>query len=146
MGKATSSLNYFNSDLGVQTPLGFFDPLGMPEDVDQERFDRLPYVEVNHSRICQLAFLRQIVTRGGTRIPGDIDFSGHSFDSFHNGIAAVIGLDDTPLLGVGQIFGFVGFIELFVMRDSANGAEPGEFPGDFWNGATDLTGLSSVTR
>ena len=90
---------------------------------------------MKHGRICQLAFLGHIVTRGGTHLPGDIDFSGHSFDSYPNGIAAVIGPDAIPLLGVGQIFGFVGFFELFVMKDSANRAEPGDFPGDFWNGA-----------
>ena len=57
LGKATSSLNDFDMEIGVQAPLGFFDPLGMPEDVDQERFDRLRYVEVKHGRICQLDFL-----------------------------------------------------------------------------------------
>ena len=77
----------------MQAPLGFFDPLGMLEDVDQERFDRIRYVEVKHNCICQLALLGQIVTRSGTHLPGDINFSGHSFDSFPNGIAAVIGPD-----------------------------------------------------
>ena len=57
VGMATSSLNDFDSELGVQEPLGFFDPIGMLEDVDQERFNRLCYVEVKHGRICQLAFL-----------------------------------------------------------------------------------------
>ena len=33
---------------------------------------------------------------------------------------------------------FVGLLELGVMKDSANGAEPGEFPGDFRNGALDF--------
>eukprot|EP00586_Coscinodiscus_wailesii_P003822 CAMPEP_0172481504 /NCGR_PEP_ID=MMETSP1066-20121228/7403_1 /TAXON_ID=671091 /ORGANISM="Coscinodiscus wailesii, Strain CCMP2513" /LENGTH=76 /DNA_ID=CAMNT_0013243859 /DNA_START=130 /DNA_END=357 /DNA_ORIENTATION=+ len=45
----------FESELGVQPPLGFFDPLGLLNDADQERFDRLRYVEVKHGRICQLA-------------------------------------------------------------------------------------------
>ena len=93
---------------------------------------------MKHGHICQIAFLGQIVTRGGTHLPGDIDFSGHSFDSFPNSIADVIGPDAIPLLGVGQIFGFVRFLELFVMKESANGAEPGKFPGDFRNGAIDL--------
>ena len=92
---------------------------------------------MKHGRICQLAFLGQIATRGGTHIPGDIDFSGHYFDSSPNSIAAVIGPDATPLLGVFQIFVFVGFLELFIMKDSANGAEPGEFPGDFRNSVID---------
>merc|ERR1712127_933403 len=66
----------FESELGVQPPLGFFDPLGMLNDADQERFDRLRYVEVKHGRICQLAFLGQITTRFGIHLPGDIDYSG----------------------------------------------------------------------
>ena len=57
-GQASTALNAFESELGAQAPLGFFDPLGMLDDADQERFDRLRYVEVKHGRICQLAFLR----------------------------------------------------------------------------------------
>eukprot|EP00566_Odontella_aurita_P036788 CAMPEP_0113542492 /NCGR_PEP_ID=MMETSP0015_2-20120614/9639_1 /TAXON_ID=2838 /ORGANISM="Odontella" /LENGTH=62 /DNA_ID=CAMNT_0000442559 /DNA_START=14 /DNA_END=199 /DNA_ORIENTATION=+ /assembly_acc=CAM_ASM_000160 len=41
VGKATTALNAFESELGAQPPLGFFDPLGMLTDADQERFDRL---------------------------------------------------------------------------------------------------------
>ena len=122
----------------MQSPLGFFDPLGMPEDMYQKRFNRLRYVEVKHGHICQLAFLGHIITCGGAHLPGDIGFSGHSFDFFPNGIATVIVPDAIPLLGVGQIFGFVGFLELFVMKKSSNGAEPGDFPGDFRNGAIDF--------
>ena len=36
------------------TALGFFDPLGLLADADQERFDRLRYVELKHGRISQL--------------------------------------------------------------------------------------------
>ena len=99
--------------------IGFWDPLGMLDDVDEERFQRLRYVELKHGRICQLAFLGQIVTRGGTHLPGDIDFDGHSFDSYPNGIAAIIGPDAIPALGLIQIIGFIGFLELFVMKDGA---------------------------
>ena len=122
----------------MQAPLGFYNPIGMIKDVYQERFDRLRYVEVKHGLNCQIAFLVQIVTSGGTHLPGDIEFSGHSFDYFPNGIAVVIGPDVTPLLGVGQIFAFVRFLKLFVMKDSSNGAEPGEFTGDSRNGAIDF--------
>jgi len=128
----------FEGELGAQPPLGFFDPLGLLADADQERFDRLRYVEVKHGRIAQLAFLGQIVTRNGIHLPGDIDYSGHSFDSYPNGIAAVLGPNAIPTAGLLQIFAFVGFLELFVMKDSANGAEPGDFPGDFRNGALDF--------
>ena len=39
-------------ELGAQAPLGFFDPLGLVADGDQEKFDRLRYVEIKHGRIC----------------------------------------------------------------------------------------------
>ena len=64
--------------------------------------------------------------------------AGHSFDSYPNGIAAVLGPDAIPSAGLLQIFAFVGFLELGVMKDSANGAAPGDFPGDFRNGALDF--------
>ena len=53
-GASSTALKAFESELGAQPPLGFFDPLGLLEDADQERFDRLRYVEVKHGRICQL--------------------------------------------------------------------------------------------
>merc|ERR1712228_1141216 len=89
--KASTALNAFESELGVQPPLGFFDPLGLLADADQERFDRLRYVEVKHGRICQLAFLGNLITRAGIHLPGDIDFHGTSFASIGNGWAAISG-------------------------------------------------------
>ena len=135
---ASSALSAFESELGAQAPLGFFDPLGLLDDADQERFDRLRYVEIKHGRIAQLAFLGNIVTRAGVHLPGDIDYSGHSFDSFPNGWAAINGPDAISGQGLAQIILFVGTLELGVMKDSANGAAPGDFPGDFRNGAIDF--------
>merc|ERR1712087_311343 len=48
------------------------------------------------------------------------------------------GPDAIPGAGLAQIVAFVGFLELAVMKDAANGAEPGEFVGDFRNGALDF--------
>merc|ERR1712231_44815 len=118
--------NAFEGELGVQPPLGFFDPLGLLNDADQERFDRLRYVEVKHGRIAQLAFLGNIITRAGVYLPGDIDTAGTSFDSIPNGWAAVNAI---PQAGLLQIVAFVGFLELFVMKDITGG----EFVGDFRN-------------
>ena len=47
----------FESEIGAQPPLGFWDPLGLLKDADQERFDRLRYVETKHGRVSMLAFL-----------------------------------------------------------------------------------------
>jgi hypothetical protein len=137
-GKATTSLAAFENELGAQAPLGFFDPLGLLDGADQERFDRLRYVEIKHGRIAQLAFLGQIVTRNGIHLSGNIDYAGDSFDSFPNGWAAISGPDAIPGAGLGQIVAFIGALELGVMKDSANGAAPGEFVGDFRNGALDF--------
>merc|ERR1712207_126413 len=90
--RSSTAVKAFEDELGAQPPLGFFDPLGLlTGDVDQERFDRLRYVEIKHGRICMLAFLGQITTRAGIFLPGSIDLKGDSFDSFPNGIAALVG-------------------------------------------------------
>jgi hypothetical protein len=134
-GKATTALNAFENELGAQPPLGFFDPLGLLDGADQERFDRLRYVEIKHGRICQLAFLGQIVTRAGIHLDGNIDYAGHSFDSYPNGLAALFGPDAIPSAGFAQIFAFVGALELGVMKDVTG---ENEFVGDFRNGALDF--------
>mmetsp|Transcript_14320 Transcript_14320/g.29488 ORF Transcript_14320/g.29488 Transcript_14320/m.29488 type:complete len:203 (+) Transcript_14320:121-729(+) len=134
-GKATSALNAFESELGAQPPLGFFDPLGLLDDADQERFDRLRYVEIKHGRIAQLAFLGNIITRAGVHLPGNIDYAGDSFDSFPNGWAAISGPDAIPGAGLAQIVAFIGALELGVMKDVTGEAE---FVGDFRNGALDF--------
>jgi len=136
MAKTTSAVNAFESELGAQAPIGFFDPLGMLDEAGQGRFDRLRYVEIKHGRICQLAFLGQIVTRSGTHLSGDIDYAGHSFDSFPNGLAALFGPDAIPQAGFAQIFAFIGALELGVMKDIEGTGN--EFIGDFRNGAIDF--------
>jgi len=132
VAQTSTSLNAFENELGAQPPLGFFDPLGMLNDADQERFDQLRYVEVKHGRIAQLAFLGQIVTRNGIHLPGDIDYHGTSFDSIPNGFAALAAL---PKSGFTQILVFIAVLELSVMKDVTG---TGEFPGDFRNGFIDF--------
>uniref|UniRef100_A0A7S4RF03 Fucoxanthin-chlorophyll a/c light-harvesting protein n=1 Tax=Ditylum brightwellii TaxID=49249 RepID=A0A7S4RF03_9STRA len=123
----------FESELGAQPPLGLFDPLGMLADADQDRFDRLRYVELKHGRISQLAFLGQITTRAGIRLPGDIDYSGTSFSDIGEGWAGSL---QVPVAGALQILAFVGFLELGVMKDIEGTGN--EHVGDFRNGALDF--------
>eukprot|EP00617_Octactis_speculum_P017575 CAMPEP_0185746162 /NCGR_PEP_ID=MMETSP1174-20130828/4614_1 /TAXON_ID=35687 /ORGANISM="Dictyocha speculum, Strain CCMP1381" /LENGTH=245 /DNA_ID=CAMNT_0028420607 /DNA_START=48 /DNA_END=786 /DNA_ORIENTATION=+ len=132
---APVSTNAFESAIGAQPPLGCFDPLGMLDGADQERFDRLRFVELKHGRICMLGVAGWLTTAAGVRLPGNIDLEGTSFSSIGGGFNA---LSATPTLGLAQIFLFVGALELFVMKDEANGAAPGDFPGDFRNGALDF--------
>merc|ERR1712160_87075 len=103
---------------------------------DQERFDRLRYIEIKHGRVCMLAFLGNIITRAGVFLPGNIDFNGDSFDSFPNGVAAVIGPDSTPTSGLVQLIAFVGFLEIGFMKDVPGAGN--EFVGDFRNGYIDF--------
>mmetsp|Transcript_13614 Transcript_13614/g.31769 ORF Transcript_13614/g.31769 Transcript_13614/m.31769 type:complete len:210 (-) Transcript_13614:97-726(-) len=132
----SSALKAFESELGAQEPLGFYDPLGFVEDGDQAKFDRLRYVELKHGRICMLAFLGQITTRAGIYLPGDIDYSGDSFSSYPNGIAALIGPDSIPTAGLVQLIAFVGFLEVAFMKDVPGTGN--EFVGDFRNGYIDF--------
>jgi hypothetical protein len=99
----------------------------MLDGADEERFNRLRYVEVKHGRIAMLAVLGHIHTSFGARVPGNIDMSGTSFASVKSGIA---GLSDIPTAGLIQIFAFIGVLEVFIMKDTGLG----EFPGDLRNG------------
>jgi len=123
----------FDEELGATAPLGFFDPINLVMDADQAEFDRLRYVELKHGRVSMLAVVGYLVQEAGVRLPGNIDTSGTSFASIRNGFAA---FNDMPALGVAQLVAFVGFLELFVMKDITG---TGEFVGDFRNdGAFDL--------
>jgi hypothetical protein len=112
----------FETDVGATLPLGFFDPLGLVADGDQAKFDRLRLVEVKHGRIAMLAVVGNVVQEAGVRLPGDIDLSGLAFADIPNGYAA---LETISYAGKLQIFAFIGFLEVFVMRDFVGG----EFPG-----------------
>jgi hypothetical protein len=83
-----------------------------------------------------LAFLGQITTRGGVHLPGPIDYSGDSFDSFPNGIAALVGPNSIPTAGLVQLIAFIGILECAVMRDIPGTGN--EFVGDFRNGYIDF--------
>jgi len=123
----------FAADFGAPSS-GVWDPLGILYKADQAKFDRLRYVEIKHGRISQLAFLGHVVTTNGVRLPGAIDYSGKQFTDVGVGLKHFW---EVPAAGWFQILCFVGFLEAAVMKDSANGAAPGEFPGDFRNGFID---------
>ena len=127
----STTLKAFEDELGAQAPLGFFDPLGLVADGDQEKFDRLRYVEIKHGRISMLAVVGYLVQEAGIRLPGDIDYSGTAFADVPNGFGALSTISGA---GIAQIVAFVGALELFVMKDITGG----EFVGDFRNDAFDL--------
>ena len=63
-GSASAALqaSKFANEIGAQVPLGFWDPLKLCEDADQEKFDHLRYVELKHGRVSMLAFAGYVVT------------------------------------------------------------------------------------
>ena len=114
----------FESEIGAQAPLGFYDPLGLLKNADQERFDRLRYVELKHGRVCQLAFLGHLATTVGLRLPGYLSPSENlRFAEIPSGLAT---LDKIPIAGYTQLFFFVGFLEVAAWKQAE-----GSFPGDF---------------
>ena len=128
---STTALNAFEDELGAQPPLGFFDPLGLVEDGDQEKFDRLRYVEIKHGRISMLAVVGYLTAESGARLPGNIDLSGTAFTDIPNGFAAFKAI---PAGGLVQLLFLIGVLEASVMKDITGG----EFVGDFRNGAIDF--------
>jgi hypothetical protein len=119
------------SSILSEPPLGFFDPLGLVADGDQEKFDRLRYVELKHGRICMLGVVGYLVTAAGIRLPGDISLDGTKFSDIPAGWAGSFAV---PVAGALQVLAFVGFLELAVMKDITGG----EHVGDFRNGFIDF--------
>lgn len=81
---------------------GGWDPLGLLDDADQERFDRLRYVETKHGRISMLAILGHIVTTAGVRVP-------LGPNEVKNGLAA---FGTLPTAGLAVTIATIGAMEL----------------------------------
>merc|ERR1712007_114576 len=56
-----SPLRAFESELGVQEPVGFWDPLGLSTDGDAATFKRRRAAEIKHGRICMYATIGYMV-------------------------------------------------------------------------------------
>merc|ERR1719421_832295 len=81
---------------------GTWDPLGLLNDADQERFDRLRTVETKHGRISMLAILGHMVTTAGARVP-------LGPNEVKTGLAV---FDTLPTSGLAFTFLTIGAIEL----------------------------------
>merc|ERR1719203_2594295 len=83
---ADSPLRAFESELGVQAPVGYWDPLGFAADGDADAFKRRREVELKHGRVCMFATLGYIVPEY-VRFPGDLSPSlGLKFAEVPNGL------------------------------------------------------------
>ncbi|KAJ1430980.1 fucoxanthin chlorophyll a /c binding protein [Ochromonadaceae sp. CCMP2298] len=106
---ATSALKMgFETEVGAQAPLGYWDPLGLLKDADQARFDRLRTVENKHGRIAMLAIVGHMYTAAGNRCGGDIAF-GVPYSTMKTGLAA---FDTIPGWGLAQLILFIGAMEV----------------------------------
>ena len=89
-------------------PLVYWDPLGLLKEADEDRFDRLRYVEIKHGRISMLAVVGHMVTTAGYRLPGELA-PGVAFKSIKNGFAA---LESIPSTTLAALVAFIGLMEL----------------------------------
>jgi len=99
-----------------------YDPLGLVADGDQEKFDRLRYVEIKHGRISMLAVVGYLVQEVGIRLPGEVEVAKKAVPSSEMpSEMRSKSLSSIPNAGLLQIFSFVGFLELIVTKDIAGG-------------------------
>jgi len=116
-----SPLRAFENELGVQSPVGYWDPLGLAADGDVERFRRRRETEIKHGRISMLATLGYMTPEITGKFSGYLSPSGDlKFEDVPNGLAA---LSRVPLAGWIQIFLYCAFCEVSAMRTRTD--EPG---------------------
>eukprot|EP00490_Sorites_sp_Unknown_P029534 CAMPEP_0114672180 /NCGR_PEP_ID=MMETSP0191-20121206/42421_1 /TAXON_ID=126664 /ORGANISM="Sorites sp." /LENGTH=328 /DNA_ID=CAMNT_0001933807 /DNA_START=75 /DNA_END=1058 /DNA_ORIENTATION=- len=121
----TVSRMSFENESGVTLPLKYFDPLGMSKDGDQDTFRRRRIAEIKNGRVAMWACMGYIVPEY-FRWPGYCSPSTDlKFADIPNGIQALYKL---PAEGWAQIAVFIGFLELFPMRQEADRI-PGDAPG-----------------
>ena len=100
----------FESELGLQDPVGFWDPLGVTADGDLLAFKRRCSVELGHGRISMQATMGHITPEVTGEFPGDLPASTNlKFADIPNGLAAV---SKIPALGWVQIVAYASYCEL----------------------------------
>jgi len=113
----------FESELGVQAPVGFWDPLGLSADGNGETFKRRRETEIKHGRISMLATMGYITPELTGKFPGFLSpSSGLAFESVPNGLGAI---SKVPLLGWVQIVIYCAVCE--VSGINSRGQNPGQF-------------------
>merc|ERR1740127_149131 len=120
-----SPLRAFESEFGVQEPVGFWDPLGFSADGDVAAFKRRRSVELKHGRICMLATMGYITPEITGKIPGYLSPSaGLKFADIPNGLAAI---SKVPSLGWAQIAAYFGFCEFSGGFEDYKSGTPGDY-------------------
>merc|ERR1712146_132864 len=131
-----SPLRAFESELGVQEPVGFWDPLGFTADGDVASFKRRRSVEIKHGRICMMATMGYITPEITGKLPGYLSPSaGLKFEDVPNGLAAI---SKVPAPGWAQIAAYGAFCELSQDQSAGTPASKGDFGFKILTGETKL--------
>merc|ERR1712113_1077428 len=118
-----SPLRAFENELGVQAPVGFWDPAGLAADGDVEIFTRRRETEIKHGRISMLATMGYITPEIVGKLPGSLSPSkGLNFEDIPNGLGAI---SKVPSAGWAQIVAYCAYCEVSGMNNRS------EAPGDF---------------
>ena len=96
---------------GIQSPTGFFDPLGLSKSASDETLAWYRAAEIKHGRVAMAAFLGCCVTGLGVEFPGPIDLQGTTFKGVGSSGSILDFWDKTPPAGRLQILAAIGFIE-----------------------------------
>merc|ERR1739844_827295 len=119
-----SPLRAFENELGVQAPVGFFDPPGFTKDGDEFSFKRRRSVEIKHGRICMLATMGYITPEITGKWPGFLSPSENlKFADIPNGLAAI---SKVPFTGWVQMIAYAGFTEVKAGYDADVNNTPGD--------------------
>jgi hypothetical protein len=116
----------YENELGVIDPTGFFDPLGLSTDIDQDTFDQYRAAELKHGRVAQLAVVGYVVPEI-FRFPFDIS-PGIPCADVPNGVAA---LDVIPTLGWAQIIFLIGAVDYWGYLGDFDQGKPTLDPAEF---------------
>merc|ERR1719195_1736961 len=104
-----SPLRAFENELGVQDPVGFWDPAGFTQDGSVENFKRRRQTEIKHGRVSMLATMGYITPELTGKLPGYLSPSmGLKFADVPNGLAAI---SKVPAAGWAQIVAYGFFCE-----------------------------------
>jgi hypothetical protein len=117
VGRASTSVQAFENEIGVLPPTGFFDPAGLSDGISQEKFDSYRLAELKHGRAAMLAVLGYVAPEtyrfGYDLIPGEL-----STNDIPNGVAAIKAI---PFGGWAQMIAFVGCVETYGWFTSPTG-------------------------
>merc|ERR1712176_1027769 len=120
-----SPLRAFESELGVQPPVGFWDPLGFTTDGNEEEFKRRRTTEIKHGRVSMLACMGYMTPEITGKWPGYLSPSaGLKFADIPNGLAAI---SKVPALGWAQIVALFGFTEFSGGFEDYKSGTPGDY-------------------